>query len=103
MDSTFIISQKTHLQHLAVYYNSRRLHSTLGYKALMDYEKMLSNVSENSWPLHSHASHSKNKYKISQSDLYQLYAYVEKYLGGEGTVILIYPAHVDFSEPLPGF
>ena len=35
-------------EYVAVYYNSRRLHSTLGYKTPMDYEKMLSNVSGNS-------------------------------------------------------
>lgn len=35
-------------EYVAVYYNSRRLHSTLGYKTPMEYEKTLSNVSGNS-------------------------------------------------------
>ncbi len=32
-------------EYVAVYYNSMRLHSTLGYRTPMDYEKDLSNVS----------------------------------------------------------
>jgi putative transposase len=32
-------------EYVAVYYNSRRLHSTLGYKTPMDYEKKLNKVS----------------------------------------------------------
>jgi len=33
---------------VAVYYNSKRLHSTLGYTTPMDYEKMLNKVSGSS-------------------------------------------------------
>ena len=32
-------------EYVAVYYNSRRLHSTLGYSTPMDYEKTLNKVS----------------------------------------------------------
>ena len=32
-------------EYVAVYYNSMRLHSTLGYKTPMGYEKMLNEVS----------------------------------------------------------
>lgn len=35
-------------EYVAVYYNSKRLHSTLGYKTPMDYEKILNKVSGNS-------------------------------------------------------
>ena len=35
-------------EYVAVYYNSKRLHSTLGYKTPLDYEKKLSKVSGNS-------------------------------------------------------
>ena len=38
-------------EYVAVYYNSKRLHSTLGYKTPMNYEKDLSKVSGISWPL----------------------------------------------------
>jgi 5-methylcytosine-specific restriction enzyme subunit McrC len=48
----------------------------------------------------------KDKYKISSSDMYQLYAYGNKYLkgrGGRGKLFLIYPESDTFSEPLPVF
>jgi len=35
-------------EYVAVYYNARRLHSTLGYKTPLDYEKTLNKVSGNS-------------------------------------------------------
>lgn len=49
------------------------------------------------------ASDGSTKYNIKQSDMYQLFAYGEKYLGGEGDLFLIYPAHDGFVEPLPVF
>lgn len=45
----------------------------------------------------------KNKYGLSQSDFYQLFAYGQKYLDGKGELILIYPLRAAFSEPLPVF
>ena len=35
-------------EYVAVYYNAKRLHSTLGYKTPLDYEKKLNKVSGNS-------------------------------------------------------
>ena len=49
------------------------------------------------------ASDRGNKYGLSQSDCYQLYAYGQKYLGGEGRMALIYPATERFRSPLPHF
>lgn len=43
------------------------------------------------------------KYGISQADLYQMFAYGQKYLLGRGDMMLIYPAHPLFSAPLPLF
>lgn len=43
------------------------------------------------------------KYGLSQSDFYQLYAYGQKYLGGQGTMLLLYPKTSRFSVPLPPF
>jgi 5-methylcytosine-specific restriction enzyme subunit McrC len=43
------------------------------------------------------------KYGLSQSDFYQLYAYGQKYLGGKGQMLLIYPKTAKFFEPLPVF
>jgi 5-methylcytosine-specific restriction enzyme subunit McrC len=44
-----------------------------------------------------------DKYDLSQGDFYQLYAYGQKYLGGDGRLLLIYPKTPRFSEPLPRF
>jgi 5-methylcytosine-specific restriction enzyme subunit McrC len=45
----------------------------------------------------------KNKYGLKQSDFYQMFAYGQKYLNGKGNMMLIYPCHKHFSEPLPAF
>jgi len=45
----------------------------------------------------------KEKYQLSQADFYQLYAYGQQYLDGNGDVILIYPKTDTFYEPLPVF
>lgn len=45
----------------------------------------------------------KDKYGLSQSDFYQLQAYGQSYLDGEGDVVLIYPKTATFSQPLPMF
>jgi 5-methylcytosine-specific restriction enzyme subunit McrC len=43
------------------------------------------------------------KYGLSQSDFYQLFAYGQKYLDGKGEMVLIYPQTANFSVPLPVF
>ena len=45
----------------------------------------------------------KDKYGLSQSDFYQLFAYGQKYLEGTGDMALIYPRTKDFQAPLPPF
>ncbi len=47
----------------------------------------------------AHNAH--NQYGIDQRDLYQLYAYGQKYKAD--TLFLIYPANDNFTEPLPPF
>lgn len=44
-----------------------------------------------------------DKYGLSQSDFYQLQAYGQSYLGGQGDVVLIYPKTASFDQPLPVF
>lgn len=46
---------------------------------------------------------STDKYGLSQADFYQLYAYGQRYLGGEGTMCLIYPKTSSFQSPLDEF
>jgi 5-methylcytosine-specific restriction enzyme subunit McrC len=48
-------------------------------------------------------ANAKEKYGLSQSDFYQLYAYGHHYLGSEGDVLLIYPMTGAFKEALPPF
>ncbi|MCU7964232.1 McrC family protein [Shewanella sp. SW32] len=45
----------------------------------------------------------KYKYNLSQSDMYQLFAYGEKYLQGQGSLYLIYPKHAGFTTSLEHF
>lgn len=53
--------------------------------------------------LDSRVDDSLRKYEISQSDLYQMFAYGQKYLHGKGNMMLIYPRHLYFDVPLPVF
>lgn len=41
-----------------------------------------------------------HNYGLSQSDLYQMFAYGHKYLNGTGDLLLIYPAHSGFEKPI---
>ncbi|MFL9863083.1 McrC family protein [Paraburkholderia fungorum] len=43
------------------------------------------------------------KYGLSQRDFYQLQAYGQSYLNGQGDVVLIYPRTAAFDQPLPVF
>ncbi len=43
------------------------------------------------------------KYGLSQADFYQLHAYGQSYLNGEGDLALIYPKTNSFDQPLPIF
>jgi 5-methylcytosine-specific restriction enzyme subunit McrC len=44
-----------------------------------------------------------DKYGLSQADFYQLYAYGQKYLGGRGRLVLLYPLTATFRESLSPF
>lgn len=46
---------------------------------------------------------SRDKYGLSQSDFYQLFAYGQRYLDGEGTLLLVYPMTSTFRSPLEEF
>lgn len=41
--------------------------------------------------------------KISQQDVYQMFAYGQTYLKGQGEIILVYPQSEDFYAPSPAF
>ena len=48
-------------------------------------------------------SNGADKYGLNQGDFYQLYAYGQNYLDGQGDVILIYPKVEKFNKSLPVF
>ncbi len=61
-------------------------------------------VLDTKWKLlQENANGTDKKYNISQSDLYQLFAYGHKYMSGTGHMALIYPKHPEFLQPLPCF
>ena len=56
------------------------------------------------WKLLNRAlSSGEDKYSIGQGDMYQLFAYGQKYQQGVGNMMLIYPKHMNFDTPLPSF
>lgn len=60
-------------------------------------------VLDTKWKLLDQRNRAK-KYGISQSDMYQLYAYGKKFMNSrEKNLMLIYPMTEKFSEPLPVF
>ena len=59
-------------------------------------------VLDTKWKLLA-ADNKMDKYNLSQSDFYQLFAYGHKYLGGKGRMALIYPARRNFVKPLNVF
>jgi 5-methylcytosine-specific restriction enzyme subunit McrC len=59
-------------------------------------------VLDTKWKLLS-AADTENKYCLSQSDFYQMFAYGHRYLSGEGDMILIYPKTEKFSATLQAF
>jgi 5-methylcytosine-specific restriction enzyme subunit McrC len=61
-------------------------------------------VLDTKWKLlDSSVSTSEYIYGLKQSDFYQLFAYGQKYMEGKGNMMLIYPYHKNFLEPLPVF
>ena len=61
-------------------------------------------VMDTKWKLlDSSLNTTKDKYNLSQADMYQLFAYGEKYLQGQGDLYLIYPKHIGFTESLAHF
>lgn len=53
--------------------------------------------------LDARKSNAREKYQLSQTDMYQLYAYGQHYLDGVGDMVLIYPKTDMFSQALPVF
>jgi len=61
-------------------------------------DKTPSIVLDTKWKLIN--SSGKDKYGISQADMYQMFAYGHKYLNGNGHIFLIYPEQDNFNAPI---
>lgn len=67
-------------------------------------DKTIVSVMDTKWKvLNQHLDSGKDKYNLAQSDMYQLFAYGEKYMNGQGELYLIYPQHEKFNAPLEYF
>lgn len=53
------------------------------------------------WKIIYAKSSGDQRFNLAQSDFYQMLAYGVNHLQGEGDMLLIYPAHDNFCEPLP--
>lgn len=58
-------------------------------------------VMDTKWKLVNSSQQTNSLYGLAQADFYQMFAYGQKYLDGIGEMYLIYPAHDDFSQPIP--
>lgn len=59
-------------------------------------------VLDTKWKLlDSHKENGTDKFGLSQTDFYQMFAYGQKYLDGQGDMALIYPKTDQFSQPMP--
>lgn len=77
---------------------------TLKPDFLVTQDKKHSAVLDAKWKLLDQSkTTSEHKYGIQQADLYQMFAYGHKYLNGRGSLMLIYPQHPLFRQPLPVF
>lgn len=59
-------------------------------------------ILDTKWKLIS-AAKNESKYGLSQADFYQMFAYGQKYLSGNGAMLLIYPMTERFQRALPPF
>jgi 5-methylcytosine-specific restriction enzyme subunit McrC len=55
------------------------------------------------WTVDGFSPTGADKYGLDQGDFYQLHAYGQSYLDGEGDVVLIYPRTDAFHQALPVF
>ncbi|MDP5130548.1 MAG: McrC family protein [Paraglaciecola sp.] len=83
-----------------VNYDAKRMFKLKPDIAVFDGNTMLL-VMDTKWKLiDASKANGTDKFMLSQSDFYQMFAYGQKYLGGVGELVLIYPANKKFQQPL---
>ena len=69
-----------------------------------DNARVVMTVIDTKWKrLNEALGNATDKYNLNQSDIYQLFAYGEKYLQGNGELYLVYPKYDGFKSPLGDF
>ncbi|MGS0498892.1 McrC family protein [Pseudoalteromonas mariniglutinosa] len=69
-----------------------------------DKARLIVTVIDTKWKrLNESLGNTTDKYNLNQSDIYQLFAYGEKYLQGNGELYLVYPKYDGFKSPLSDF
>lgn len=97
---TFNLKSQAATQYLCVHENHPmfRLEPDL---LLQQFSKNIA-ILDTKWKLIS-TNDKANKYGLSQSDFYQLFAYGHQYLKASGQLFIIYPLTTAFNSPLPSF
>ena len=107
LSSEFKLKEQAQSKHLMEHLTSGEITPRNWFTLKPDFliiNKHTQYVLDSKWKLLDQAlNDSKNKYQIKQADLYQMFAYGHKYLGGRGQLVLIYPKHKDFNQVLPVF
>lgn len=95
-DCYYLRMQSTRLS--LVKYNGKALF-TLKPDLMIEQYNEVKYVLDTKWKLID-VTDEQNKFGLSQADFYQMYAYGQKYLKGEGELFLIYPWTEQFNEPI---
>ena len=96
-DGYHLRTQSTRLS--LVKYNDKALF-TLKPDLMIEQNNEVKYVLDTKWKLID-VTDEQNKFGLSQADFYQMYAYGQKYLKGEGALFLIYPYTEQFNKPIP--
>lgn len=100
----WIVSSQVHGQALVESHNGSVMFRLIPDLELRKRHTPVRVIADTKWKLIDETERSKN-YKITQADIYQLYAYLKKYLADQAKreVLLIYPKSESFQSPLPVF
>lgn len=102
LDGQWKVQKEPRSKYLVENHNDSRLFALK--PDLLLYKDNERQVLDTKWKLlDQEASSSQEKYGLSQSDFYQLFAYGQRYQQGSGHMMLIYPQYDGFYESLPPF
>lgn len=100
MDKPLFLSEQVHTEALTTHKGNDCF--KLRPDIVVYNDKTIVSVMDTKWKVLNQEPDNTN-YNLSQSDMYQLFAYGEKYMNGEGELYLIYPKNEKFDTPLDYF